>query len=133
MCRKTRFLGGLDQERKIEAEIRWRAWRGVNLRTKECDERLGCRGRNICHQDIENGERMAGCLSRYKLVAALNGRLATVVGIRRRALALLAAIRRFLIELPAGEAIERTYKQQECQNRNGDVHGTAHPFHISIS
>ena len=133
MSTDTFLRRGLDQKRKIEAEVGWRAGRRVNHDSKKCDDRRRCNARNICYQDIKNGRRMAGCLGRYKLVAALNGRLATVVGIRRRALALLAAIRRFLIELPAGEAIERTYKQQECQNGNGDVHGTAHLFHISIS
>jgi hypothetical protein len=58
--------------------------------------------------------RMAGRVGCDKLVAAWNGSLAAVIGIRRRALALLAAIRRLLIELSTGEAVEGTYKQKDC-------------------
>jgi hypothetical protein len=76
---------------------------------------------------------MAGCLGCHELVAAWHGRLATVIGIRRRALALLTAIRRFLIELSTGKAVERTYKQKDCQEGDGDVHATAHLFNNTIS
>jgi hypothetical protein len=72
-------------------------------------------------------------LRRHKPVAALNGSLAAVVGIGRRALALLAAIRRFLIELSSGEAVEGTYKQEDCQNGDGDVQATAHLLHNTMS
>ncbi len=67
-------------------------------------------------------------LGRYKLVAALNGGLTAVVGIRRRALALLAAIRSFLIELSTGEAVEGPDQQQDCESGDGDVQATAHLF-----
>ena len=100
--------------------------------SKKCNERRRCCVQNICRQEMKNGRRMAGCLRRHKLVAALNGCLAAGVGIRRRALALLTAIRRLLIELSASEAVEWTYEQKNCQNGDGDVHRTAHLFHITI-
>jgi hypothetical protein len=76
---------------------------------------------------------MAGCLGCDKLVAALNGCLAALVRIRRRALALLTAIRRLLIELSASEAVEGAYEQKDCQEGDGDVHATAHLFNNTIS
>jgi hypothetical protein len=124
---------GLDQEREIEAGVGWRAGRRVNLDRKECDERLRYRARNICYQEYKNGRRMAGCLRCDKVVAAWHGRLAAVVGIRRRALALFAAIRRFLIELSTSKAVERTYKQKDCKDGNGNMHATAHLFQDTIS
>ena len=133
MSTDTFLRRGLDQKREIEAEVGWRAGRWVGHDRKKCDERLGCCVRNICRQEIKNGRRMAGSFGCDKLVAALNGRLAAVVGIRRRALALLAAIRRFLIELSTSKAVERTYKQKDCKDGNGNMHATAHLFQDTIS
>jgi hypothetical protein len=60
------------------------------------------------------GDEMVCRSGRHKLVAAWNGSLAAVVGIGWRALALLAAIRRSLIELSAGEAVEGAHEQEDC-------------------
>jgi hypothetical protein len=60
------------------------------------------------------------------LVPILNGSFAAVVGVRRRALALLTAIRGLLIELSASEAVERPNEQKDCCQGDGDVHETAH-------
>ncbi len=49
------------------------------------------------------------------LIAAWNCRPTAGVRIRWRALALFAAIRRFLIELADGEAVERPHKQKNCE------------------
>jgi hypothetical protein len=53
-------------------------------------------------------------LRRKKMVAALDGSFAAVVGIRRRTIALVAAIRSLLIELPTGKAVEGANQQKDC-------------------
>jgi hypothetical protein len=119
-------LGGLDQERKVEAEVGGRARRPVNLNRQKGHQRLRSCIRDIHHNDIKNGRQMVRCLGSRKLVAVRNGSLAAVVGIRRRALAFLAAIRSFLIKPSAGEAVERPNQQKDCYEGDGDVHATAH-------
>jgi len=51
-------------------------------------------------------------IGRQKMTAALDGSFTTVVGVGRRAFALVAAIRSFLIELSTGEAVERPNQQK---------------------
>lgn len=92
----------------METEVGWRAGRRVDRRRKKCAWLVRCHARNIFGQEIKNRRRMPGCLGCYKLVAAGHGSLAAVVGIRPGALALLAAIRRLLIEFSTSEAVERT-------------------------
>jgi hypothetical protein len=48
------------------------------------------------------------------MVAALDRSFAAVVGIRRRAAPLIAAIRSLLIELSASETIEGVDQQKDC-------------------
>ena len=110
-----------------------RTGRRVDLDEKRCQERLRRRARYICHGDIENGRRMVRRLGCHKLVAALNGSFAAVVWVRRRALALLAAIRSLLIKPSVGEAVEGPNEQKYCYEGDGDVHVTAHLFHNSRS
>jgi len=65
-------------------------------------------------------------LGRQKMIAALDGSFTAVVGIRRRAFPLVAAIRSLLIELPTGEAVERSHQQKNCQEDNGNVNASTH-------
>ena len=65
-------------------------------------------------------------LRRHQLVATWNGSFAALVGVRRRALALLAAIRSLLIEPSTSEAIERLNQQQDCQEGNGNMNASTH-------
>jgi hypothetical protein len=132
---KDTFLRrGLDQKREVEAEVGWRAGRRVDHYIKKCEDQRGrCRARNIRREDIDSGRRMVGRLSCDKLAAPWKSRLAAVIGIRRRALALLAAICRLLVELPPREAVERAHEQKDCQNGDGDVQATAHLLHNNIS
>jgi len=86
----------------------------VDFDKKGRHQQLQCRARDIRHRDLESGRRMIRRLSRQKVVAVLNGSFAAVVGIRRRALALLTAIRSLLIELSTSEAVEGPNEQKDC-------------------
>jgi hypothetical protein len=130
---KDTSSSGLDQEREVETEVRGRTGRRMDLDEKSCQERLRRRVRDIRHDDIENRRRMVRRLGRNMLVAALNGSFAAVVGVRRRALALLTASRSLLIKPSAGEAVEGPNEQKYCYEGDGDVHVTAHLFHNSRS
>jgi hypothetical protein len=89
-----------------------------------------CRVRDIRHRDVKDGYRMVRGLGRYKLVTALDDSFAAAVGIRRRALALLATIRSLLIKPSAGEAVEGANKQKDCYEGDGDM---TNPMHSSFS
>ena len=64
---------------------------------------------------------------RHKLLATRKGAFAAIVRIRRRnAFALFAAIRGFLGERPAAEAVEWLQKQENCYEGNRNVNATTH-------
>jgi hypothetical protein len=67
--------------------------------------------------------RRLGC---QKLVAALDSSLATVVGVRRAALALFTAIHSLLVTFGAGEAVERPHEQHYGSNGQNDSDALAH-------
>jgi hypothetical protein len=56
---------------------------------------------------------MIRSFARQKMIAALHCSFTAVVGIRRRAFALVAAIRSLLIELSTGETVERPNQQKD--------------------
>ena len=64
---------------------------------------------------------------RHKLLAPRKGTLAAIVCIRRRnAFALFAAVRGFLGEWPAAEAVERLQEQEDCDDANRNVNAAPH-------
>jgi hypothetical protein len=65
-----------------------------------------------------------GC---HKLLAARKGAFAAIVRTRRRnTFPFFAAVRAFLGELSAAEAVERLQEQEDCQKADRDVNATTH-------
>jgi len=63
----------------------------------------------------------------YKLLAAGKSSLAAFVRVRRRnAFAFFAAIRCFLSELPAAEAVKWPHEQDDCYEANRYVNAAMH-------
>ena len=73
-----------------------------------------CSAKGSFRCDIKNGRRMIRGLGDQKMIAALDGSFAAVVGVGRRAFSLVATIRGLLIELSTGEAVERPNQQKDC-------------------
>jgi hypothetical protein len=98
----------------------------VDLDEKRGHQRVRRYARDICDHHIKNGRRVVRRLGRQKLVAARDNVLTAFVGIRRRAIALLAAICGLLIELSAGKAVEGPNKQKDCQEGDGNMNASTH-------
>jgi len=75
---------------------------------------------------------MMNRLRRHKLVVAGNGSFTALVGIRRIALALLAALSSLLIGWSAREAVGRQCEQQHGQETDYDLDTPTH-FAFSVA
>src|SRR5438552_1292253 len=70
--------------------------------------------------------RRFGC---HKLLAARKGAFATIVRTRRRnTFAFFAAVRGFLGEWSAAEAVERLQEQEDCYQADRNVNAAMHSF-----
>ena len=65
-------------------------------------------------------------LRSHKLIAVRNRTSTAIVGIRRRALALFAAVGCLLIELAAGKTVEGPRQQKNCQESDANMHTSTH-------
>jgi len=85
------------------------------------------RTKRVCGDEIKCRCGMIRRFGRHQLLATRNGAFAAIVRIRRRnTFALLAAVRGFLREWPAAEAVECFQKQEDCDNANRNVNATTH-------
>ena len=129
MRRVERDTSGLrlDQEWQVEAGTWGRAGRRLDVGESCCRKRRRNRTRCIHRYEINcrcGMMRRFGC---HKLLAARKGAFAAIVCIRRwNAFAPFAALRGFLGELSAAEAVERLQEQEDCDDANRDVNATTH-------
>ena len=104
-----------------------RARRRLDISESGCRERWRNQTRCGRSDELKCRRGMMRRFGRHKLLAARKGSFATIVSIRRRnTFALLAAVRGFLGELSAAEAVERLQEQENCDDANRNVNAAAH-------
>ena len=120
---------GLDQEWQIDSGNWRRLGRRVAIGESNCRERRLNKSRRARGDEIKCRCGMMRRFGRHKVLAARKRAFAAIVCIGRgNAFALFAAIRGFLRERPAAEAVERLEEQENCYDANRNVNATTHPF-----